>query len=238
MGCRKVSAGCRFCYALREMERFGRNFNIVQRAKDATFYSPDKWDDPKLIFTCSWSDWFIQDADKWRDEAWEIIRRNPHHIFQILTKRVDRVRQCLPEDWGEGYRNVWLGFSAESQAMLDERAPTMLTIPAALHFVSIEPLISPIRNIFGLLYKGGLRPGIRWVIVGGESGYGQDWRVMKIEWVDEIYGQVRLTDVPFFFKQWAGQKKPGVINNRYKGKVVQEMPDPAEFRPTPQRPMF
>jgi protein gp37 len=237
-GCEKISAGCRFCYALRDMERFGKDFNTVTRAKDATFYSPDKWDKGRLIFTCSWSDWFIQDADKWRDEAWAIVRRNPHHIFQILTKRPERIRQSLPDDWGDGYRNVWLGISAENQEALDLRVHELLEVPAALHFLSAEPLIGPIPDLFTYLYKGGMRQGIRWVIVGGESGSGTDWRTMKIEWVDQIFEQCKTVEVPFFFKQWAGTKKPGIVNNRYKGQVIQEMPDPSEFKPTPQRPMF
>lgn len=236
-GCRKVSEGCKFCYAQRDMERFGKDFNTVTRAKEGTFYSPDHWKDGRLIFTCSWSDWFIEEADEWRPEAWEIVRRNPQHIFQILTKRPERILENLPPDWGDGYRNVWLGISGENQRTLDLRAPDFLAVPAALHFLSAEPLIGPISDIFKYLWKGGLK-GFRWVIVGGESGVGTDWRMMKIEWVDAIFQQCRMAEVPFFFKQWAGVKTPGVINNRYKGKVVQEMPDPSEFKPTSQRPMF
>lgn len=206
------------------MLRFGKNFDVVTRSKDKTFYAPDKWTDaPLIIFACPWSDFFIEDADFWRDEAWAIIRRNPQHTFLLLTKRIERVEMCLPSDWGEGYPNVWLGVSVANR---DEvyRIPLVLEIPAALHFVSAEPLIGPIE-IFEYLYKGGPRPAIKWVIVGGESGVGTEWRDMKPEWVDRIYEDCLNVDVAFFFKQWAGRKKKGVINNRYKGKIIHEMPE-------------
>lgn len=224
MGCQKVSVGCKHCYAQRDMLRFGKNFDVVTRTTDKTFNSPDKWTDaPLIIFVCSWSDFFIEDADFWRDEAWAIIRRNPQHTFLLLTKRIERVEMCLPSDWGEGYANVWLGVSV---ANVDEvfRIPLALEIPAALHFVSAEPLVGPIE-IFEYLYKGGPRPAIKWVIVGGESGVGTEWRDMKPEWVDKIYQDCLNVDVAFFFKQWAGRKKKGVINNRYKGNVIHEMPE-------------
>jgi len=224
MGCKKISAGCKNCYAQRDMLRFGKNFDVVTRAKDKTFYAPDKWTDaPLLIFVCSWSDFFIEDADFWRDEAWRIIKRNPQHTFQLLTKRIERVEMCLPEDWGDGYPNVWLGVSVANK---DEvyRIPLALEIPAALHFVSAEPLVGPIE-IFDYLYKGGLRPGVRWVIVGGESGVGTEWRDLKIEWVDKVYSDCQNAEVAFFFKQWSGRKKKGVVNNRYKGQVFHEMPE-------------
>jgi protein gp37 len=229
-GCQKVSAGCKHCYAQRDMLRFGKNFDVVTKAKDGTFFAPDKWtDEPLIIFVCSWSDFFIEDADFWRDEAWEIIRRNPQHIFLLLTKRIERVEMCLPDDWGEGYPNVWLGVSVANK---DEvyRLPLALEIPAALHFISAEPLVGEIE-IFEYLYKGGFRPGYKWVIVGGESGVGTEWRDLKIEWVDKTYQDCQNADVAFFFKQWAGRKKKGVVNNRYKGQVIHEMPENTTLEP-------
>ncbi len=222
-GCRKTSAGCKHCFAQRDMLRFGKNFDVVTRSKDKTFYAPDKWTDaPLVIFVCPWSDFFIEDADLWRDEAWRIIKRNPQHTFLLLTKRIERVEMCLPDDWGDGYPNVWLGVSVANQ---DEvyRIPLMLEIKAALHFVSAEPLIGPIE-IFEYLYKGGPRAGVRWTIVGGESGVGTEWRDLRIEWVDKVYQDCQNAEVAFFFKQWSGRKKKGVVNNRYKGQVFHEMP--------------
>jgi protein gp37 len=100
---------------------------------------------PKFIFTCSWSDFFITEADAWRAEAWEIIRRTPEFTYLILTKRPDRIARCLPADWGDGYPNVWLGTSAENQKYADQRIPELLKVPAAKRFLSLEPLLGPIN---------------------------------------------------------------------------------------------
>lgn len=114
-GCKKVSPGCKFCYMYRDKARYNQNPVIVQRSRQETFNSPLKWREPGFVFTCSWSDFFIDEADKWRQNAWDIIRRTPHLIYQILTKRPERIKQCLPPDWGDGWQNVWLGTSVENQ---------------------------------------------------------------------------------------------------------------------------
>jgi len=225
MGCTKVSTGCKHCYAQRDMLRYGKNFDVVTKAKPATFYAPDKWaDENLLIFTCSWSDFFHEAADEWRPEAWEIIKRNPQHTFQILTKRTERILDCLPSDWECGYENVWLGTSAAGQGEADARMSELLAVPAALHWVSAEPLVAPLRLI-DWLYKGGPRPGLKWVVVGGESGVGTEWRDMRHEWVDVLFDECQMFEVAFFFKQWAGKRKSGVESNRYKGKIWHEMPE-------------
>ena len=108
----------------RDERRYGRDPSVVVRAARATFEEPLKWErriviqsagvlpEPQYVFTCSLSDFFHEKADAWRGDAWEIIRRTPHLTYQILSKRTDRIRACLPPDWGEGYPNVWLGVSA------------------------------------------------------------------------------------------------------------------------------
>src|SRR6266498_5551388 len=105
-GCHKVSAGCKNCYMFREKRQYGQDPDVVVRSK-TTFNAPLKWKDSALVFTCSWSDWFIEEADPWRDEAWDVIRRTPHLTYQILTKRIERASSCLPKDWP--LKNVWLG---------------------------------------------------------------------------------------------------------------------------------
>lgn len=237
-GCQKVSPGCKHCYAERDMLRFGKNFNAITKAKDGTFYSPDKWEDGGLIFTCSWSDFFIPEADEWRPEAWEVIKRNQRHIFQILTKRPERILDCLPEHWGRGLPNVWLGMSAANQEWLDRRAPDFLRIPAVLHFLSAEPLIGPMPHIQQYLPMAQGRRGFDWVIVGGESGVGSEWRQMQPQWVEDIWQACQQFEIPFFFKQWAGQKKPGATNARFRGQVWQEIPDANFFKPPPMDPLF
>ncbi len=135
-----MSPGCAACYMFRDQRRYGNDPEIVTRAAPATFGAPLKWKDGKLIFTCSWSDWFHEDADEWRDEAWAIVRECPQHTFQILTKRPELIPERLPPDWGDGYPNVWLGVSIEN-ARHTFRADLLREVPAALRFISAEPLL-------------------------------------------------------------------------------------------------
>jgi protein gp37 len=139
----------------RDMKRFGKDPNIVQRSK--TFYDPLKWakkwppEKPFIkVFTCSWSDFFIEEADPWRNEAWDIIRLTPNLIYQILTKRPENIRDRLPKDWNDGWPNVWLGVTIENQKSANDRLPIVLNIPAAVRFLSCEPLleyVDPIRAV-------------------------------------------------------------------------------------------
>ena len=95
-GCRKVSPGCLNCYMYRDKKRYGQDPATVVRSKPPTFNKPLKWHDPAKVFVCSWSDFFIEDADEWRDDAWEIMRRTPHLTYQILTKRPRNIKDRLP----------------------------------------------------------------------------------------------------------------------------------------------
>ena len=104
-----------------------------------------------MVFTCSWSDFFLPEADPWRDQAWGIIKDTPHLIYQILTKRPGNIKTRLPSDWGLGYPNVWLGVSVEDQSVVD-RAWNLAFIPAAIRFISAEPLIGPLDLVFLLTF--------------------------------------------------------------------------------------
>ena len=200
IGCRKISAGCENCYMFRGQERFRNDPTIIHKTAPKTFNAPLQWAgrDGNKVFVCSWSDFFINAADDWRDDAWDIIRRTPHLLYLILTKRPGNILDRLPPDWGEGWPNVWLGVSAENQETADERIPLLLKVPAALHFVSCEPLLGPI--IFPQISQRGSLAGISWCIVGGESG--PDARPMRAEYVYSIKRQCQAAKVPFFFKQW------------------------------------
>lgn len=146
LGCKKVSAGCKNCYMFREQKQYGNDPTLIRRSK-TKFNDPLKWQEPRLIFTCSWSDWFIEQADPWRAEAWEIIRQTPHHTYQILTKRPERIAECLPADWGPGYRNVWLGVSVEDQKTANVRIPILINVPAYIRFLSCEPLLGQVNLV-------------------------------------------------------------------------------------------
>jgi protein gp37 len=243
-GCHKVSDGCTYCYMFRDAPRYGRDANVVTRS--GTFYDSLKWaKSGKLkpgsrIFVCSWSDFFIEEADDWRGEAWDIIKQTPQFTYLILTKRVDNILDRLPPDWGNGYPNVWLGPTVESDKYL-WRIDKILQIPAAKRFVSIEPMLGDIdlrkvipcpdcegdgywhgdeKKVACELCGGhedaaghGMSPDIDWVIVGAESGAGR--RECKIEWVRDIVGQCEAAEVPVFVKQ--------LHKFDFKGKVSKDM---------------
>jgi protein gp37 len=143
-GCHKVSTGCLNCYMFRDQARYGKDPSTVVRAAKQTFELPLRLAAGTKVFTCSWSDFFIEEADAWRSEAWDIIRLCPDLTFQILTKRPDRIMQCLPSDWGTGYPNVWLVVSCEHQQAATERVPILIDIPCAVRGVSAGPLIGRI----------------------------------------------------------------------------------------------
>ena len=234
-GCHKVSPGCKNCYMYSEKIRYGQRPDVVVRSKPPTFNAPLKWTEPALVFTCSWSDWFVEEADPWRDEAWEIVRRTPHLTYQILTKRPERIDACLPGGWP--YPNVWLGISAETQRELDARLPLLLEVPAAVRFLSLEPLLAPItlqpmieRWAFvaaGAVQSGAaLPPRVGWVIVGGESG--AKARPCDVAWIRSIARQCRAAGLACFVKQlgahpFVGGSLPGpwvtVSHDRKRGKV-------------------
>lgn len=208
MGCEKVSPGCRFCYAERDMTKYGQDFATVKRSK-TTFEDPLKWargnklNQGDRIFTCSISDFFIKQADQWRGMAWDIIRRTPQFNYLILTKRIERAEGCLPGDWGtSGYPNVWLGVSAENQQFANKRIPLLLRIPAVVHWVSAEPLLGPINLHFP---SESMTERDVWVIAGGESGTNP--RPMDPAWAIDIQQQCQKVNVPFFFKQMGGSKQ-------------------------------
>lgn len=226
-GCRKVSPGCANCYMYRDKARYGQDPATVIRSSTATFNSPLRWKEPARVFVCSWSDFFIEDADEWREDAWEIMHKTPHITYQILTKRPENIAERLPmayRTFGGMWplQNVWLGVTAENQEMADKRIPILLKTPAALRFVSIEPMVGPVdlervqwpqRHKVDVLRRGawdvpgwfpgftnhGDMEGLDWVIVGGETGPAA--RMMQPEWALSIKGQCHSAGVPFFFKQ-------------------------------------
>ena len=213
-GCTKVSPGCAHCYMYRDKGRYGQEPEVVTRSK-TTFNDPLKWHEPARVFTCSWSDFFHEAADGWRDEAWNIIRRTPHLTYQILTKRPERIAAHLPADWGEGWPNVWLGVSVENQRWR-ERMGRLALIPAAVRFVSCEPLLGPVSFKWLLTEPPPIalttadeshaldffRETFDWVIVGGESG--PDARPMELDWARTIRDECAEAGVAFFLKQLGG----------------------------------
>ena len=237
VGCTKVSQGCKHCYAERIFERFnpGKKFTDVQMIP-GKLQDPLHWKKPRRVFVNSMSDLFHEKvAPVFIMQAWRTMQQTSQHTYQILTKRPERMQmlltEWLPFAWELAYLetypgplpNVWLGVSAEDQNTADERIPLLLKTPAALRFVSCEPLLGPV-NLDTYLGNtpedddGAPYPGkIDWVIVGGESGPGA--RPMHPDWARSIRDQCHGAQVSFFFKQWGewldgvrvGKKNAGSI---------------------------
>lgn len=216
-GCTKVSQGCKHCYAERFAKRFQkmgvlryRNGFKVTLHEDL-IQKPLEWKKPLLIFVNSMSDMFHEEIPlDFIQRVFATMVESPHHIFQILTKRSKRLQKIantLP--WS---KNIWMGVSVEDSRVI-HRISDLQQVPAAVRFLSCEPLIGPLKNL--------PLKGIHWVIVGGESGPGA--RPMKPEWVEDILEQCRKDGVPFFFKQWGGPRKD-LTGRKFNGRTYNEMP--------------
>jgi protein gp37 len=215
----------------RDMDKYGLNPNIIQRTKDGTFKAALKWKEPKRIFTCSWSDFFIAEADELRPEAWDVIREAKHHTWMILTKRPERIRQCLPADWGEGWDHVWIGVSVEKEAYMG-RVETLASLPIKTRFISAEPLLDAID-----FTKFPEMKSIDWVIVGGESGNEDGphkYRECKLEWIEQIVNDLKDMGIATFVKQMGSHlaTELGYDKKTYGGKV-KEWPTQLQVRDFP-----
>lgn len=201
-GCTKVSIGCKNCYMYRDKKRYGQNPSKVVRSK-TTFKAPlnkTKFPSSTKVFTCSWSDFFHPDADEWIGEAWDVIAARPDLIFQILTKRPGRMGVRMPS-------NVWAGITGENQKCLDGRMFFFKVVEAPVKFLSLEPLLGPIR----------IPSGVDWIVCGAETGSGK--RKMDIQWAKDICWQCKDRHIPFFFK------KDSDGNHELDGKVYEEYPE-------------
>lgn len=216
-GCIKVSQGCKNCYA----ERMAKRLKAMgsERYSDGfkpTLHwdlidAPRGWRKSRLVFVNSMSDLFQEDVpEAFIRRVFETMVACPQHTFQILTKRSERLRDMggrLP--WPQ---NVWMGVSVEDARVLD-RAVHLAKVPAAVRFLSCEPLIGPLDNL--------PLKDIDWVIVGGESG--PRAREIKVSWVKSIRKQCRINGVAFFFKQWGGVRKD-LTGRILDGRTYDEMP--------------
>ncbi|HET8735741.1 MAG TPA: phage Gp37/Gp68 family protein [Pricia sp.] len=216
-GCSKISQGCKFCYAeimskrLQAMglEKYKDSFQI--RIHPETLKTPYTWKKSKIVFVNSMSDLFHPEVSvSFIQRVFQVMRDNPQHIFQVLTKRAERLLELnLDLKWSD---NIWMGVSVENQKV-EERIDLLRLTDADVKFLSLEPLIGPLPNLN--LKK------IDWVIVGGESG--NKPRPMQADWVIDIQEQCEKQGIPFFFKQWGGKnkKKNGRMLN---GRTYSETP--------------
>lgn len=198
-GCHKLSEGCRHCYVYRTDGKYGKDSSVVaktekfdlplQRKKNGTYKIPSG----NLVYTCFTSDFLIEDADEWRAEAWEMMRVRQDLRFLFITKRIDRLQQCLPSDWGDGYDNVTICCTMENQDRVDYRLPIYKAAPIKHKIIICEPLLSRID------FRGELGDWVEQVVAGGESG--KEARICDYDWVLDIRQQCVEANVSFWFKQ-------------------------------------
>lgn len=246
-GCTPISAGCRNCYARRMANRLRGRFGYPADDPFRVTFHPGRldkplgWKKPRMIFVCSMGDLFHKDVDKWeRDDIFSSMTRAPQHIYMVLTKRPEIMFDYFHMPKGQGKfktrygildenPNIWLGVTAENQEEADRRIPILLQIPAAVHFVSVEPMLGAVdfsKGDGGLGYFKFVRDepnrfsaklrGLDWIICGAETGPGK--RHMKTEWARDLRDQCAAASVPFFFKKDSNK------NRLLNGKMYEEMP--------------
>jgi protein gp37 len=218
-GCTKITSGCKFCYAevmarrLQAMghEKYSNGFELTLHPD--TLKEPYTRKKPKMIFVNSMSDLFHKDVPiEYIQKIFRVMKNNPQHVFQILTKRADVLHYYDIEGWLDWSHNVWMGVTVEDNTV-PKRIDLLRETGARVKFLSCEPLLSDLPNLN--------LQNIDWVIVGGESG--RTPRPIKEEWVLNIQEQCNTQSVAFYFKQWGGtnKKKNGRLLN---GETFSEMP--------------
>lgn len=226
-GCTKVSPGCKHCYAERFAERFrGVEGHAYERGFDLRLVpeklaEPLRWASPKLVFVNSMSDLFHERVpDDYIESCVRVMELANWHTYQVLTKRAERLRELLTGrlSFAATLKNVWWGVSAEDRKYGLPRIDTLRDTPAEVRFLSIEPLLEGLGELD--------LTGIKWVIVGGESG--GHARPMDPAWVRDIRDQCAASGVKFFFKQWGGVQKSK--NGRLlDGRTYDDMPERTNY---------
>ena len=217
-GCRKLSQGCKHCYA----ERMAQRLLAMGSARYAQGFEPTlhwdlvdqprRWKKPRTVFVNSMSDLFQDEVPlAFIQAVFATMLATPQHTYQVLTKRSERLRDLAPQlPWPA---NVWMGVSVEDERVA-HRVTDLQATPAKVKFLSCEPLIGPLPDV--------PLSGIDWMIVGGESGPGA--RPMDPQWVDDLLMQAQDADTHFFFKQWGGVRKH-LTGRMLRGRTWDEMPE-------------
>lgn len=239
-GCTKVSDGCKYCYMHRIIEKWEKDPTVITRVSDKKFNEPVGYIEGQIIFVNSMSDFFHPDADAWRKDAWNVIKQCPQHAWLILTKRPERIIECLPGDWEGNYKNVMLGVSVESQKYV-ERMIILSDVPDANRFISAEPLLGPLNLTFTDEFGYKVIEDFKWCIVGGESGEDNGpyrYRECKLEWIEELVAdlQKNAPHVNIHVKQMGSwlQKTMG-LKARH-GDDPNEFPEHLRLRSRPKLP--
>lgn len=241
-GCTVATAGCTNCYAMRMAARLDamgmkKYAGLTRKSGDRYVWTgkiiqdekalaaPRSWRTPRTVFVNSMSDLFHDAVEvSFIHKVWDVMQQTPQHTYQVLTKRPDRMQIVLSSPGFAVLPNVWIGTSVEDTAVIN-RIDHLRATPAAIRFISFEPLIGSVANAD--------ITGIDWAIVGGESG--PRARPMPEDWVHEIEELCRETGTAFFFKQWGGRNKKAA-GRTLNGRTYDEMPHHRAFSASPSPP--
>lgn len=208
-GCTKISPGCYHCYVYRRDAEFGKDASVI--SKTASFNLPVKKNrkgeyklqpDGDFVYTCFTSDFFHPDADEWRPEAWAMMKERSDLDFFFVTKRPERFTVSLPDDWGDGYENVYICCTCENQRMADQRLSLFLELPIRHKSIIHEPML---ESIDIRPYLAQYHDCIEEVTCGGESG--EDARICDYAWILNTMMQCVEYNVSFHFKQTGARFK-------------------------------
>jgi len=199
-GCHKLSAGCKYCYVYRGDSKRGvdssiisktKNFDLpIQKKRNGEYKIPSG----SLVYTCFTSDFFLEEADGWRAEAWEMMRIRSDLRFMMITKRIDRLQVNLPDDWGDGYDNVTICCTIENQDRANYRLPIYKAAPIKHKIIICEPLLEQVD-----LRPFDIGEWAEQVVAGGESGY--EARPCNFDWIMDLREVCIEQHVSFWFKQ-------------------------------------
>jgi len=253
IGCTKISPACDHCYAeALATGRLGREWGPkADRRRTKTWGEPVRWNKKAKaegiryrVFCASLADVFDNHRSidiSWRMDLWALINQTPHLDWLLLTKRPQNIAKMLPHPWNGGWPNVWLGTTVDNQEEANRRIPHLLRVPAALRFLSCEPLLGPVDltrindeqtvMIDALRGQGGwpvphgpTSSRIHWVITGGESG--PNYRPADPDWFRSLRDQCAAAGTPFLFKQWEGKSQIAIkkMGRELDGVIHDEFP--------------
>lgn len=197
-GCHKYSEGCKNCYMFAFDKERGVDSNIIyktssynlplKKKKDGKYKIPPN----SIVSVCLTSDFFIEEADNWRIDAWQMMKTRKDIFFMLFTKRAERIFKCLPEDWGNGYENISINLTCENQKRIEERLPIFEMLPCLHKFLIVAPMIEKV-NVEKYLNRGFLER----VYCSGENY--KNARICDYEWVQNLYEQCKSYNVDFEF---------------------------------------
>ena len=208
IGCKKWSEGCKNCYMFIAQTRRHIDPKNVRRCT-TTWINPLKWQkeaeragEYRTVFACSYSDFFLPEADAWRGDAWALIRQTPNLIWELASKRTHLIADRLPADWGSGYKNVRLGTGAEMKRYMS-RLDDLRRIPCVLRWLDFAPMLEDLMPELAEHIDG-----FEWVCASGETGCNSvEPRPFDLQWARNVRDLCLSKEIPFFFSHTGGKTK-------------------------------